>query len=68
MACKSCGSEKQTELGAEMNIRCPGLKGLDKPIIWVFPNVLVCFSCGSALFTIPEAELRQLENSLGVQG
>jgi hypothetical protein len=68
MACKSCGSKKQTELGAEMNIHFPGLKGLDKPIVWVFPKLLVCFSCGSALFTIPETELRQLENGLRLQG
>jgi hypothetical protein len=67
MACNSCGSEKQTEFGAEMNIRRLGLKGLDKPIVWVFPKVSVCFGCGSASFTIPESELRQLESGLGEQ-
>ncbi|HTR25285.1 MAG TPA: hypothetical protein VMI10_14990 [Terriglobales bacterium] len=64
MACKSCGSEKQTEFGAEMNIHYPGLKGLDKPVVWVFPKVLVCFDCGLALFTTPEAELRALEKGV----
>jgi len=64
MACKSCGSEKQTEFGAEMNIHYPGLKGLDKPVVWVFPKVLVCFDCGLTLFTTPEAELRALEKGV----
>jgi hypothetical protein len=31
MACRSCRSENQTEVGAEMNIHFPGRKGLDKP-------------------------------------
>jgi len=61
MACASCGSEKQAELGAEMNIHFPGLKGLDKPIVWVFPKVEVCFGCGLTLFITPETELRVLE-------
>jgi len=64
MACKSCGSEKQAEFGAEMNIHFPGLKSGGKPGVWVFPKVVVCFDCGLALFTTPEAELRLLENGV----
>jgi hypothetical protein len=64
MACGSCGSEKQSEFGAEMYIHFPGLKGLDKPVVWVFPKLKVCFGCGLTLFTIPEAELRQLEKGV----
>jgi hypothetical protein len=64
MACTSCGSEKQAEFGAEMNIHFPGLKGLDKPVVWVFPKLTVCFGCGLTLFTIPEAELRLLESGI----
>jgi hypothetical protein len=61
MACRSCGSDKQGGFTAEIAIHSPGLKGVDKPVVWVFPNVLVCWNCGNAEFTIPETELRQLE-------
>jgi hypothetical protein len=57
MACRSCGSENQTELGAEINIHFPGRKGLDKPAVLVFPKLVVCLDCGFAQFTLPEAEL-----------
>jgi hypothetical protein len=43
-----------------MAIHSPGLKNIDKPIVWVFPEVVICLNCGSAEFVVPEAELRQL--------
>ncbi len=43
MSCKSCLSEHQSNLKGEIAIHFPGLKGLDKPIVWVFPKLLVCF-------------------------
>jgi hypothetical protein len=61
VACKSCRSDKQGEFTAEIAIHSPGLKVVDKPVVWVFPKVLVCWNCGNAEFTLPEAELRQLE-------
>ena len=36
------------------------LKDIDKPVVWVFPEVVVCLDCGTAEFAVPEAELRQL--------
>jgi hypothetical protein len=66
MACLSCGSEKQTEFGAEVNIHFPGQEGLDKPAVLAFPKIMVCFDCGSTLFSLPAAELRLLED--GVAG
>jgi hypothetical protein len=41
-------------------IHFPGLQGLDKPIVWVFPKLLVCLNCGAAQFAIPESELSVL--------
>jgi hypothetical protein len=58
--CKSCGSNRQKKFTGEIAIHFPGLKGIEKPIVWVFPDVLVCLNCGSAEFAVPEAELRVL--------
>ena len=60
MPCKSCQSENQRTLNGEIAIHFPGLDGLTKPIVWVFPKLLVCLNCGFTEFAIPEAELRQL--------
>jgi hypothetical protein len=56
----SCGSDKQSKFTAEMGIHFPGLKGLEKPVVWVFPELLVCLNCGNAEFAVPERELRVL--------
>ena len=58
--CKSCGSVNQKKFSVEMGIHFPELKDIDKPVVWVFPEVVVCLDCGTAEFAVPEAELRQL--------
>ena len=60
MHCKSCGSVNQRNLTAEIGIHFPGLKNLDMPVVWVFPELIVCLDCGTAEFAVPEDELRQL--------
>ena len=60
MACKSCGSDNQRKFKAEMNLHFPGREGVEKPTVWVFPQVMVCLDCGFAEFTVPEAELHTL--------
>lgn len=60
MPCTSCGSINQEKFIGEMGIRCPGLKHIDDPVAWVFPELIVCQDCGRAEFVVPEAELRQL--------
>jgi hypothetical protein len=60
MRCKLCGSGNQKTFIGEMGIRSPGLKNLHKPIVWVFPALIVCLDCGTAEFVVPEAELRVL--------
>jgi hypothetical protein len=57
MTCKSCHSENHRQLNAEVAIHFPGLKGLDKPTVFVYPKLLVCLNCGFAEFVIREAEL-----------
>jgi hypothetical protein len=60
MSCGSCQSENQRNLNGEIAIHFPGLKGLNKPIIWVFPKLLVCLDCGFTEFSVPEKELSVL--------
>ena len=60
MPCKSCGSNKQSKFTAEIAIHFPGLEGIDKPVVWVFPEVVVCLDCGTTEFVVPEAQLRLL--------
>ena len=60
MACKSCGSDRQHKFNGEVAVHFPGLNGLDKPIVWVFPQLLVCLDCGVAQFAVPETELSVL--------
>jgi hypothetical protein len=60
MPCKSCGSTNQRKFGGEIGIHFPGLKNIDKPVVLVFPEVVVCVDCGTAEFVVPETELRQL--------
>ena len=56
MSCKSCHSLNQRYFGAEMGIHFMGLQNLDKPTVWVFPQLLVCMDCGFTEFNLPEAE------------
>jgi hypothetical protein len=43
-----------------MGIHFPELKDIDKHVVWVFPEVVVCLDCGTAEFAVPKEELRQL--------
>jgi hypothetical protein len=56
----SCQSENQRNLNGEIDMRFPGLKNVDKPIVWVFPKLVVCLNCGFAEFVVPATELRRL--------
>jgi hypothetical protein len=60
MPCKSCASVNQSKFTGEIGIHFSGLKNIDKPVVWVFSEIIVCLDCGTAEFRVPEAELRQL--------
>ena len=60
MSCKSCGSIKQSKFTGEIAIHSPGLKNIDKPVVWVFPELVVCLECGVTEFAVPVAQLRLL--------
>jgi len=68
MSCKGCHSNNQSAFNGEIAIHFPGLKGLDKPIVWVFPKLAVCLECGFTQFTVPERELSVLMHGAPVEG
>ena len=61
MSCKRCRSDKQSLFNGEIAIHFRGLEGLDKPIVWVFQEIVVCMHCGLTEFIVPERELQILE-------
>lgn len=63
MTCKSCGSERWRRFNSEIAIHFPGLEGLDKPVVLVFPKITVCLDCGFTEFQIDGKELRTLGES-----
>lgn len=68
MSCKQCASENLKSFSSEVAIHFPGLAGLNKPIVWVFPKMLVCSRCGFAEFMVPEKELSVLVHGGAVRG
>ncbi len=68
MPCKACHSDKQSVFNGETAIHFPGVDGLDKPIVWVFPKLVVCLHCGFTEFTVPERELTVLVTGAPVEG
>ncbi len=66
MRCKSCESVNRYKFRAEIAIHLPGIENIDQPAVWVFPELVVCARCGTAEFTVPEAELLLLEKGKAV--
>ena len=57
--CLVCGSRIE-QFSAEIGIHFPGLKNINKPVVWVFPDIYVCLDCGAAHFAVPGDELSLL--------
>jgi hypothetical protein len=68
MQCRTCNSENLSTFSAEVALHSPGLKGLDIPIVWVFPQLVVCLACGVAEFAIPEDHVRELREGKAPSG
>jgi hypothetical protein len=68
MPCNRCASENHREFHGELAIHFPGIAGLQKPIVWTFPKLLVCLECGHAEFKVPERELRVLVTGVPLNG
>lgn len=66
--CRQCTSEDKKEFNGELAIHFTGLRGLENPIVWVFPKMHVCMNCGFAEFSVPERELRVLAYGSPIDG
>ena len=60
-SCQSCGSENLGKFTGELAVHFPGVQNIDKPHVWLFPELVVCLACGLAQFTVPETELLHLQ-------
>jgi hypothetical protein len=63
MACKAWGSDRLSVSSGEIAILLPGGEGPTKPIVWLFPKLLLCLNCGVAELAIPDTELSVLAES-----
>ncbi len=62
MACKECGSIRQTALRGRLCLQLPaGPSRLSRPPILVSSSVLVCLECGAVESKLPRAKLRLLQ-------
>ena len=60
MSCRRCAADRLKDFNGELAIHFPGLQSLETPIVWVFPRVRICLSCGLAELVIPDAQLETL--------
>jgi hypothetical protein len=63
VTCRSCGSDKQHIFEAEIPVVFAKFEDRGKPIIRVFPRLLICLSCGYVEFVVPVTELRVIRDN-----
>jgi len=61
MGCRRCKSENRRIFTGEIAIHFPGPDGPSRPIVWVFPDLTICLSCGVAEFEVPKEQLGGLQ-------
>ena len=66
MACRVCESENQKKFPAEVNIHPPrGIRYLNKPALFAFPEFLVCLDCGFTELVLEETARSVLAQRYG---
>jgi hypothetical protein len=68
MSCPACRSSNVAEFTAETIIHFAASKNLDKPGVWLFPQLSICLDCGSSRFTVAESELALLTEGAEAKG
>jgi hypothetical protein len=62
--CQSCSSVRLMEFRGEICLHFSGgLESLNKPLVWMLPQVVVCLDCGATQFTIPDEELKVIQEN-----
>lgn len=64
--CKSCQSDKESTFNGEVALHFPGLEGLHRPTVLVFPKITVCLDCGFSEFNVSQPQLKVLETGESV--
>jgi len=62
MRCQRCDFPRSQTFTGEVAIHFPGVEGLTKPLVWVFPEIEICLNCGSTQFRVSPRELHLLTN------
>jgi hypothetical protein len=57
MSCKSCSSGNLRNFPTEIAVH---LKGIGRPHVFVFPEILVCLNCGFSELEVAEDKLKVL--------
>jgi len=67
MACASCDATNLRKFMGEVAILLPGPNAVE-PTVFVWPEFVICLSCGLAQFSVPKAELRILAKGSPTSG
>ena len=59
-ACTVCGSANLGRFAAETAVHSVGMENINKPAVFVFPELAVCLHCGFAAFAVSQEQLRTL--------
>jgi hypothetical protein len=63
--CQSCGSNRKMALPGEICLHFPGgLESLNKPLVWAYPQAVVCLDCGAAEFTVADDQLKLITENV----
>ena len=62
VACRKCGSARQTALNGELTLSHTDIKSVALAPVYVCNQLLVCLECGFAELTIPGPDLDNLRN------
>lgn len=66
MPCISCQSDRIRRFRSEICLHFQEVGNLDKPSVFVFPEIVVCLVCGEGTFRVPEDRLVRLRDDVAV--
>jgi hypothetical protein len=64
MSCKRCASDLLAAFSGELGIHFPRYEGLNKPLVFAFPKMMVCLDCGFVEFVLAGPVIEQLRKGV----